>query len=327
MNRRLFTSCLVLLLVASSTSWLHGIEIGSVKDFPVGTIRFSMQTKEGRHFVSVSWGGQTVDTGSEGPVLKVTSKALDDGKKTIKLDERTLDQLFESARKLRKGYYLPRASTGDRSNRDHFQLYIGHLSDPLRLSFPADEPHLWNRAASCWKIHVETLKKAASIELPLAAHVAIIGKKAPMPGVSSIRDFTSMDVNVSRVHRSKIDYGTISAKWDRAKDGKISFSLSYINRAADSVHASPPVSEIRPLFEQVQKLAKGYRHPSFARNKAAARSRNYDSIDIYLEPGGHTGEYLLPYFSTDASQWGGADKLWSFLVNLFAEEDREKIIQ
>lgn len=305
---------------------LEAITVGSLRDMPAGTIRYSMHEGRNRHFLEITWGGDTEDTGSSGPVLNIRVEGST-APKVAKISEGTLDRLFAAAAKLGEKYPVPRSTTSDRSNSDMFQLYIGLRSDPVRLSFPSNEPTLWNSAAACWIQFSEILKQDASLTLPEAKRIEDTNAAGPKPGLGSIADYTSVKLSAERVHRSKANYGTISAEWVRSEDGTITFKASYYARTGDQLKAAPTPAQIRPIFDELQKLSNGYRHPSFARSKKSAISRDYDSINVGIIATNQPGEFLLPYFSTDSSQWGGADRLWSLLLELFPEEERGKIIQ
>jgi hypothetical protein len=285
-----------------------------------------MQEGKNRPFLEITWGGDTEDTGSSGPVARLKTG----GSTTpivAKISDGALDRLFASAAKLGENYAVPRSTTSDRSNPDMFQLYIGLRSDPVRLSFPSNEPSLWNSAAACWGDFAKILAQDASLVLPEAKRVEVANVVAPKPALASIADYTSVNLTAERVHRSKLNYGTISAEWVRADDGSITFKATYNGRTGDQLNAAPTPAQIKPIFNELQKLSNGYRHPSFARSKKSAKSRDYDSINVGIIATNQPGEFLLPYFSSDSSQWGGADRLWSLLIELFPKEERGKIIQ
>lgn len=305
---------------------LAAVTVGALRDIPAGTIRYSVHEGNKRHFIEINWGGDTEDTGSSGPVAKITV-AGSTTPAAAKIGEEALDRLFDAAAKLGEGYLVPRSTTSDRSNRDMFQLYVGLKSDPVRLSFPSNEPALWNRAAACWIQYAEILKKDASLALPEVKRIEPQTAADARSGLPSLADYTSVRLSAERVDRSKPDYGTISAEWIRSKDGTITFSASYQGRTGDRLKATPAPAQIRPIFDELRKLSNGYCHPSFARNKKVAASRDYDSIDIGIIATDQPGEFLLPFFSTDTSQWASADRLWSLLLQLFPEEQRGKIIQ
>ena len=315
-----------LLLLVITAGQLQAIAIGSLRDIPAGTIRLSMHEGNTRQSLEISWGGDTADTGSHGAVAQLRSEGSTEPT-VAKLSEGALDRLFSAAAKLAADYPVPRSKTGNRSNRNMFQLYIGLRSDPVRMSFPANETDLWNRAATCWMLFAGILKQEASLSLPVAKPIAGTGSVSPTTGLVSIVDFTSLELTVERVHRNKSDYGTISAKWGRSEDGTITFTAKYDSRDGSSISGSPTPAQIRPIFEAVQKLVKGYRHPSFERSKKSALSRSYDSINLGISPTDQPGECLLPFFSTDSSQWSNADRLWSLLLEVFPKDERGKILQ
>ena len=319
-----FITALTLLFLSASSS-LKAITIGSLKDFPAGTIRYSMHEGKNVHFVEVTWGGDKENTGSNGPVVQL-GLAGENQPKLTKISEDALEKLFTAATKLTANYSVPRSSSGNSANRDMFQLHVGVIYDAVKLSFPANEPHLWNSAATCWSQFAEILKKEASLTLPEAKQIADAGKTSPKPGLATIADYTSVRMLVERVHRSKSDYGTISLDWNRAADGTITFQARYYSRAGDQINTTLTPAQIRPLFDELQKLAVGYRHPSFARTKTGA-SRNYDSITVGIMVKDQPGECLLPYFSVAASQWVEADRFWSTLIKLFPKEKQAEIIQ
>ncbi|MGJ8655822.1 MAG: hypothetical protein ACSHX6_05165 [Akkermansiaceae bacterium] len=305
---------------------LAAITIGSLRDIPAGTLSYTMRDGKSSNYVTATWGGDTEDTGSGGPVVKYRL-AGDKESQTAKLSEDALEQLFAAATKLTKGYSIPRSTTSDNGDRNSFQLMVGHIYDPVLINFPANEVGLWNRGAACWGEFGEILKKDASLTLPEAKRLEDANSAELKPGLAEIAEYKSMDLSVQRVDRGKSNYGTISAKWNRTKDGAITFTAKYDGRTGDRIEGSPSPAQIRPIFNELQKLTKGYRNARLKGSKNGRPSRSYDSIDVGIKATGQPGEFLLPYFSTDSSQWGKADRLWSLLLELFPRDKRYEIIQ
>ncbi len=309
-----------------TTGPLQAIDIGSFRDVPAGMLRFSVRDGDARHYIGITWGGETPDEGSEGAVYKFSPQGAAEPV-TGKLSDGDVERLYAAAAKLCSVYTVARSTTGDRSNDNNFQLYVGTPNDAVRLCFPANEAHAWNRGVECWTLFAEILKKDASLTLPAVKALEVKGVAVSEAGLGNIADYTSLGLSVERVNRSKTDYGTISVDWARTEDGKIKFTAKYSGRSGDSVDATPSPTQLRPLFDEIQKLAKGYRHPSFASKKKASLSREYDSINLAISATGQPGELLLPYFSIDSSGWKDGDRLWSLLLDLFPEEDQAKFIQ
>jgi hypothetical protein len=250
------------------------------------------------------------------------------GKKpvTAKIGQDALERLFGMVTKLGLGYAVPRSTTADRRNTDMIQIYLGLQGEPVWLNFPANEYSLWNKAATTWNEASQILMKESSIQLPPAKlrEKPSDSPRVPNPGLASIGDYTSLNISVQRVHLSDNNYGTISAKWNRTGDGKISFTLRYDGRGGDSAEVAPDPKQIQKLFGGIQGLVKSYRHPSFGDSKKITRT---DNIILGLSANGHPGECSFPFFLKRSSQWGSAEQLWSLLVKQFLQEDQKKIIQ
>jgi hypothetical protein len=278
--------------LAISVGSLKAVSIGSYRDFPVGSLKLSL--REGKESVSlqVKWGGETEASGAEGPVVNYTS-GRGENPVTSKIGKDALERLFGLVTKLGSGYAVPRSTTADRKNQDMIQIYIGLQSEPVWLSFPANEYSLWNKAAETWTGVSEILMREASISLPLAKPREKPADAPPLPnaGLSSIADYTALNISVQRVHLSETHYGTISVKWNRTSDGKIDFTLKYNGRGGDSAKAAPNPKQIQELFREIQSLVKSYRHPSFEGSKKITRT---DHIILGLSVNGHPGECTFP---------------------------------
>ena len=300
------------------------IKVGTLRELPVGTIRYSVTEGNVTHFVEIEWGEDRENDTTKGPLMK--SGKTGENATVTKLNQATLDKLFTEVAKLAAIHTVPRSTTSNRQNRDVFALYVGLTYDPLKLNFPKNEKILWNSAAICWARFADILKKDTSLTLAEAKQVDDKGAAVPKPGLASIADYTSMQLMVERVHRSKSDYGHITIDWKRLEDGKIEFRANYSPRVGDSISASPAAAQIRPIFDELQKLTHSFRQPAVSNSKNAA-SRSYDSINLTLMTNDQPGEFTLPYIETDSSQWAAANRLWTQLIKLFPEEKRAKIIQ
>jgi hypothetical protein len=304
---------------------LHAITLKTLTEYPSGTIYMTLKDENGSLMFRVMWGGDTDKTGKNGPFVQLHRN---DSKtpEIITLKQDTVDKLFGACSKLASNYYIPRSTIGDASNKNEIQLHFGTVSDPIMLTFPANEPKLWNSAVEHWAIISAIFKSDASVEIPLSSPIK--DNSNPMPkGMSSITDFTTLTIEVTKVNRTKFEYGTITISWKRAENGEISFDAQYVDRQTRIIKSKPSTKQIKPLFDEAQSLAKSYSYPSFAFNKKNPLGRNYDSIDVRFKPSNQPGFSKLPFFSTDSAQWKDADSLWNLAKELFPEDNRNIIVQ
>lgn len=319
-----FLRCLVFFFILCP-QFCEAISLGSLRDFPAGKISLSLKQERERASIEIQWGGSPAD-GSKGPRFKLTQSGVREATEG-ELSEKQLSLLFNNLQKLAQSYTVPSCRTAEASQKNHFQLYVGHQSDPLRLSFPVNEPVLWNEAVTCWMELGKNLQQSDELDWPEVTQIDLPSPEVSQPGLGAISDFTSLKFILERVHRSESNYGLLSGSWTRSKDGQIDFTVRYAPRTGDHLKATVAPSQIRPLFTQFQRIVSGYNYPSFAGKKPQALSRDYDSIDLSLSASGQPGEVNFPHFSFDSSQWSQADKLWGLAVKLFPPEVQDQIIQ
>lgn len=302
---------------------VHAVEVNGQRDERVGSIRLNMVHGDERNHLEIVWGGDGAGRVSEGALVKFTATGTRKPVE-VKLSDAAVDRLFGVAAKMAARQPVPRTFTGQRSSKDMFQLYIVNGDGQLGVNFPANEPALWNHAAAGWKVFAEVLKKEAELTLAAAKPVQEEGS-APAVGLGRIQDYTSLEIVMNRVRRgSNMNYGDIHAKWVKARDGKISFTARYYPRMGDGAKADADVAKIRPVFEKLQKLVKGYRMTTTPKGKKLVAS---DYMSVSIKVAGQPGDVMMYFPATDASQWGEADQLWGLLVELFAKEDQGKIVQ
>ena len=304
---------------------LHAIKIEQRNEYPAGMIHMSLNDEKGSMSFRVAWGGDTDITGKNGPFVELRRYGAKTSE-TINLKPETVDKLFVVCSQLSSTYYVPRSAKDDANRAHAIQLYLGAGSDPVMLTFPANEPKLWNFAVEHWTKIVAIFKTDVSVDIPLLSPLKDDARPLPK-GMSSLADFTTLSIQVTKVNRKKSEYGTITISWKRTEDGKITFDAEYLDRLTRTIKSKPAPKQIKPIFDEVQSLAKNYRYPSFAFNKNTPLGRDYDSIDVRYIPSTQSGFHKLPFISKDATQWNDAESLWNLAKELFPEDSRNIIVE